>query len=212
MKLKFLTYLIVICMISCADNTAKTELMSELPVLGIPNQEGKEHTIKEFEFKNVLGGTLASSDLKGQVYLTEFFYSSCPSVCPKVGEQMIKVYEELKDKEGFSMLSITLDSEYDDAEKLKEHIAKIGFVQKPKNWFFLRGDKEETYKLARESFYTPIKELLNTDREIIHDGVLVLVDGQGHIRGMYDGMDAGSVLKIKNDVKFLLTNTSEQKI
>lgn len=196
-------------MFSCQQSYDKKEHKntdSPLPVLG-RSLDGTPHFIPSFQLIDSYNKPYYSEDL--HVYLTEFFYSACPSVCPKVASQMKRIYQQLKEKEGFSMLSITLDPEYDTPEKLNKYAQRFD-LNTPSNWHFLSGDKDSIYKLATNDFYTPIKEIQGTEREIIHDGILVLVDCHGQIRSMYDGMDPSIVEQVIADVNRLLVSCSEE--
>lgn len=199
-------------MLSSCINTASQE-SEPLPILGrhqTKTIEGKDslvhHQIPDFELWNQYGDSFGSSDLNEKIYLTEFFFTSCPSVCPKVAVQMEAIHQSLQDVPEFALVSFTLDSKRDTPENLFAYAEKKGVNHS--NWFFLNGEADLVYTLAEEGYYAAAYNDKTEEKDnIMHDGVLVLVDTDGHIRGMYDGMDRSTVSKVKRDVRKLLNKS-----
>lgn len=178
--------------------------VTRISTSGIEKDTLLQHRIPEFELTNQYEKPFGSDDLKNKVYLTEFFFTSCPSVCPKVAKQMDAIHEDLATNENFALVSFTLDSKRDTPTRLYD------FAQKKKvnhsNWFFLSGARDKVYDLAEEGYYVAAYEDTTriADDNIMHDGILVLVDQAGHIRGMYDGKEKATVNRVKADVEKLL--------
>lgn len=202
------TFSIFLIFSSCKETVPSNEIIP--PILGrhqTKSIEGKDsiiyHQIPSFKMLNQYGNTFGSSDLNEKIYLTEFFFTSCPSVCPKVAVQMEQIHQDLQNISKFALVSFTLDSKRDTPEKLFAYAEKKEVNHS--NWYFLNGEMELTYRLAEEGYYAAAYNDKTEEKDnIMHDGVLVLVDTNGHIRGMYDGMDKSTVAKVKQDVLFLL--------
>ena len=188
--------------------------LDTLPYLGPPSsytlmEDGvrrdtiQPHSIADFVLTNQYKKRFGSNDLKGKVYLTEFFFTSCPSVCPKVAKQMQAIHKELSTEPNFALVSVTLDGKRDTPSRLYDYAEeKEG---NDSNWYFLSGEREEVYDLASDSYFVAAYQ--DTTRQtdnIMHDGIVVLVDQQGHVRGMFDGKEAATVGKVKEAVALLL--------
>lgn len=201
--------LLIILASNCQNKDSKLDTVSP-PILGKHKNiiiNGKDtmvyHSIPKFELTNQYNQPFGTPDLEGKIYLTEFFFTSCPSVCPKVAIQMEQIHQDLQHESKFALLSITLDAKRDTPERLFKYAEKK--EANHSNWFFLNGEKDFVYTLAHEGFYVAAYEDENRNNDnIMHDGILALIDTEGHIRGMYDGKDKKTVEKIKRDVQALL--------
>ena len=137
--------------------------------------------------------------------MAEFFFTSCPSVCPLVAPQMEELHRIFQDVQDFAMVSFTLDSEWDTHERLFDFAEEKAVNHS--NWVFLTGSQHSIYSLASEGYYVAAyKDTTKSEDNIMHDGILVLVDQNGHIRGMYDGKERNSIEKIEMAVKQLRIN------
>lgn len=189
-------------------------VIMELPYLGkhievsiVENNQLKDtiihHSIVPFQLTNQYGALYGSKNLARKVYLTEFFFTSCPSVCPKVAKQMAKIHHIFKEEENFALVSFTLDPKNDTPQRLYKYANK--HQGNNSNWYFLTGDKEQIYDLAESNYFVAAyDDNLKNEDSIMHDGVLVLVDHAGHVRGMYDGKEETIVDEIKQDINSLL--------
>ena len=177
--------------------------VKQVVINGITKDTLLPHRIPDFEIINQYGKYFGAKDLAGKVYLTEFFFTSCPSVCPKVAKQMEAIHKQFVKEPNFALVSFTLDSKYDTPSKLFDYAEKK--VVNHSNWYFLTGNKDTIYDLAEEGYFVAAYQ--NTTRQndnIMHDGVLVLIDHQGHVRGMFDGKELATVARVENAVKQLL--------
>jgi protein SCO1 len=215
MKINFLFKLIAISLngfliLSCQSNKSN---ISELPILGnwhvnTYDKDGQTvsdtvyHTIADFEFINQEGDTISNEDVKGKVYLADFFFTSCPTICPAMKTQMLRVYDRFKEEPNFLILSHTIDPEHDTAELLKDFANKIG-IEDAKTWHFLTGDQEKIYKIGQTSYLTTAMEDQNEPGGFLHSGAFVLVDQQGRIRGIYDGTKPDKVDQLISDLPSL---------
>lgn len=199
---------------SCSQKSNEEDLNKPLPILGNWHinefeMEGKVvtdtvyHKIAEFSFTNQEGKEITNSTTSGKVYVADFFFTTCPTICPIMKTQMLRVFEKFKDEPDFLILSHTLDPEHDTAELLKDYAARIG-VEDDQTWNFLTGDQEKIFEIGQTSYLTTAMEDQNEPGGILHSGAFVLVDQQGRIRGVYDGTKEDQVNRMMNDIPKLL--------
>lgn len=176
------------------------ETPKTLPVLG----EG-DHRVRQFSFVDQDGKIVTNEDVKGKVYVVEYFFTTCKGICPKMNENMNKVYQAFRGNNDVLILSHTVDPRKDTVQAMKEY--SLRFEADPNQWLFLTGDKKELYDMARYSYLvTASDDTASTDiqSDFIHTDRFVLVDRTGHIRGQYEGTDVASVNKLIEDIKELL--------
>ncbi len=170
-----------------------------LPVYGNPG-----HHVEEFSFINQDGKTITDKDMDGKIYVTEFFFSTCEGICPKMNENMTLVAQEFRGQNDVAILSHTVKPEEDSVARLKEYSLK--FDIDPNQWNFLTGNRDEIYKMAINSYLVPVAiDSSNPSKlpEFIHSERFVLVDKEKQIRGAYDGTNVADVKKLIEDIKEL---------
>lgn len=169
-------------------------------------RKGFGHTIQEFSFTDQSGKAYGSKDLKGKIYVAEYFFTTCGTICPVMNAEMRRVQAAYKGNELFKILSFTVDPETDSVAQMKTYAD--GHGADPNQWHFLTGNKTDLYKLARRSFFVlkPAEAANQGDvgSDFIHTNYFVLVDTQKRIRGYYDGTDSREVDKLIGDIKKLL--------
>lgn len=169
-------------------------------------RKGFGHTIQEFSFTDQTGKSYGSKDLKDKIYVAEYFFTTCGTICPKMNAEMQRVQEAFKGNDRFKIVSFTVDPETDSVAQMKNYAD--GHLADPKQWHFLTGNKKDLYKLARRSFFVlkPAEALNQGDvgSDFIHTNFFVLVDTQKRIRGYYDGTNSEEVNKLIGDIKKLL--------
>lgn len=167
---------------------------------------GIGHRIGHFELLNQYGETITTDDIKGNVFVAEYFFTTCGTICPVMTEQMTRVQHRFKNNSTLKILSFTVDPDYDNVPVLKEYAKKYG-AQK-NQWHFLTGTKEELYKLARKSFFVlkpaEAMNLGDAGSDFIHTNNFVLVDQKLRIRGYYDGTNQEEVSQLMDDIDFLI--------
>lgn len=168
----------------------------KLPVLGAPG-----HTVQGFTFTDQEGQKISQNNVKGKVYVAEYFFTTCTNICPVMNKNMEKVYAAYKSNPNFVILSHTSDPEYDSIPVLKAYAAKHG--ADAKNWHFLTGDKKQLYKLARESYLVDDGRPSGPD-DFVHTQWFALVDGDGQIRGLYEGTKDKDIDKLIKDIDQLM--------
>ncbi len=176
----------------------------KLPYLGHKQiVDGKEVSpkIRPFSFANQDGDSISNETLKNNIYITDFFFTSCPSICPRVMKQMLRLHDEFLKEDKVKLVSFTIDPKRDTIARLAKYAANISV--KSDKWLFLTGDKDLTLDLA-DDFYIAALEDPTAPGGFDHSGKIVLVDTNGHVRAFCEGTDPESIPQFIKDVKALL--------
>ena len=160
------------------------------------------HKIKSFEFLNQNGEIISEKDYEGFIYIADFFFTTCPSICPLMTNNMVNIQNYIKDKNKVKLLSFSVTPEIDSVPVLKEYSIKKGVDDK--YWNLLTGDKSKIYSLARKSFLVVKENRESNSHDMIHTENFVLVDREKRIRGFYDGTDDKDMQVLKKDIEILL--------
>jgi protein SCO1/2 len=166
----------------------------------------------KFELLNQDNIKISNENYKGKVYVLEFFFTSCPTICPKMNQSMLQIEKTFFGNPNFGIVSITIDPEHDTAAVLKEHIKVLGV--KSSNWNFLTGDKTYIFNLSNKGFNLYAGENSKVRGGFEHSGLFALVDKNGDIRCRkddygnpilyYDGLEKKGVRDIQQDIAILL--------
>ena len=166
----------------------------------------------KFELTDQNNAKISNKDYAGKVYVMEFFFSTCPSICPIMNKNMVEVEKAFSTEKNFGIASVTINPDNDTPEVLKAHAAKLG-VTAP-NWHFLTGDKDYIFNLANKGFNLYVGENNKALGNFEHSGLFALIDKNGNIRCRkdkqgnpilyYDGLEQPGVTAIKEDIKLLL--------
>jgi protein SCO1/2 len=207
---------------------AQTDInKSNLPVIS---------DVKPFSFTDQNGKNISNREIDGKVYVAEYFFTTCRSICPRMNANMRRVYDVFKDEKDFMILSHTCMPEVDSVPVLKNYETKMltGLLkQKPdgsyrmeedtasqepasinKSWHFVTGDKTQLYNMARHSYIIDNNKTdtaKNITDEFIHTQLFALVDKQQRVRGIYDGLKEEEVQKLLKDIKAMLKETSQNR-
>lgn len=199
----FLILLVLVTLVwSCGNSNRKLPYIGQHDV----NEKGDSvyHAIPDFKFVNQDGDTLTQDDFKNKVYVTDFFFTSCPTICPVMKTQMLRVFDKFKDNPEFGILSHTIDPRHDSVSVLKAYKHKLGIDSK--QWQFVTGEQDKIYEIAQKSYMVSAmedKEAVD-DGGFVHSGAFVLVDKNRNIRGVYDGTKEKEVNKLIKDIELLL--------
>ena len=149
--------------------------------------------VTQFEFVNQDGKKVSNKDLQGKVYVAEYFFTTCKGICPKMTDQLKRVYDKFSNEPDFRILSHTSDPKTDSSAQLKAYATKLG-VDTDK-WIFVTGRKDSLYNMARFSYKIddPANNLQNIEQDFLHTQFFALVDKQGNVRKIYDGIKPGEV-------------------
>jgi protein SCO1 len=164
--------------------------------------EGEQHYIPEFSFYTTDSALMGSEQMKGKITIVDFFFTSCPSICPVMSAEMERVQDAFRNEEKVQIYSISLDPEYDTPEVLAGYASKHA-AEKGK-WHFLTGSRDETYDLARCGFVLPATHGEDEPEDFVHSDKFVLVDEYGRIRGYYSGTQREGVDELILETKILL--------
>ena len=161
------------------------------------------HTIADFKFVNQYGDTITQKNLEGKIYVADFFFTTCGSVCPKLAKQMQRLQAEFINDDWLMLINHTVWPEGDSVSTLYDYSVK--YKADPNKWWFLTGDKEQLYTMARKSYLAvPDKADPNfkhgSESDFIHTENFILVDPDKRIRGMYDGTNPDEVSDLIKDI------------
>ncbi|WP_374757499.1 SCO family protein [Dyadobacter arcticus] len=187
---------------------------NKLPILGERDWtkktvDGKEvvdtiyNTIPSFSFVDQNGDTISEAFVKDKIYVTDFFFTTCPTICPVMKRQMIKVYHAYEGNPELKILSHSIDPEHDTPKVLKQYATDLGI--QGNQWLFLTGQKEKIYEIGQKSYMVTAKKEQSAEGGYIHSGAFILVDKERHVRGMYDGTTEEGTQKLIADIQTLLS-------
>ncbi|MGV3538449.1 MAG: SCO family protein [Rufibacter sp.] len=171
-------------------------------VNGAPQVDTVYHTIPEFGFLNQDSQMVTPKTVAGKIYVADFFFTSCPSICPKMKSQMLRVYEKYKDNPRVALLSHSIDPTHDTVAVLREYADRLGVSSK--TWHFLTGPKDSILGIAQNHYFTSALEDKSVPGGFEHSGAFLLVDENRHLRGHYDGTNEAEVDKLLKDMDVLL--------
>lgn len=152
--------------------------------VGFVVNEGKKRKVPEFSFLNQDSVLVTNKDYLGKVYVVEFFFTTCPTICPIMTNNLLELQKTFKEDEDFGVASFTINPRYDTPSVLKKYAEKYGITDK--DWHLLTGDQEEIYTLAQEGFYILANEVEDAPGGFEHSGMFALVDKNGYIRSRED--------------------------
>lgn len=185
-------------MIASCDKT------KPLPIFGnryFENGDTVYHTIAPFRFVDQDSAIFTNADVDGKVYVADFFFTSCRTICPVMKTQMLRVYEATRELNDVMLVSHTIDPEYDTVALLHDFAERLGVDSK--RWHFLTGQKDSIYKVAQTSYFATAMEDKTEPDGFIHSGAFLLIDKKGRIRGKYDGTKEIEVNRLIADIKRL---------
>lgn len=159
------------------------------------------HSIPNFEFTNHLGETVTQEDYKGKIYVADFFFVSCPTICPKMTTHMLELQKHFYDREDFRLLSHTVNPEHDTVQVLYDYSRKVHAIDSL--WNFVTGKKEDIYKVAFEGYFANAMEDEVAPGGFLHSSNLFLIDKEGRIRGIFDGTVTSEVNDLMDAIEIL---------
>lgn len=189
----------IISIISCESSSRKLPILGEREFI---NGDSVYHTIPDFSFVNQDNQTITNKNYEGKIYVADFFFTTCPTICPIMKKQMLRVYEKFKENPKVGILSHSIDPRHDSVQVLKEYAARLGV--KSKMWNFVTGEKTKIYEIGEKSYYITAGEDSTAAGGIIHSGAFILVDTKRRVRGVYDGTKETDVTKLLKDMDVLL--------
>lgn len=161
-------------------NSEFMESSKDSDLIYITNAQGERKKVPSFSFKDQNRNTITDEDYLGKVYLVEFFFTTCPTICPRMNRNMIDIQNHFKDADDFGIASFTINPETDRSEVLKTYADNYG-VTNP-HWHLMTGDRKAIYKLANEGFYLYTAKDEEVEGGFEHSGNFALIDKKGFIR------------------------------
>lgn len=196
----------VFALSSCGNNS-NTENNSDIDSSStvLPNlskrEDGTIHAIRPFILKDQDGKDFDSKTLKNKIYVADFFFTTCPSICPKMTGNMKKAYESFAEDSSVYFVSFSIDPEFDTPEVLTKYAEEKGY--NTANWRFLTGNRELIYTICEEDYMAYAMPSDSEPGGYVHSGFLILIDPNGHIRGAFDGTSQGKSEDLVRDIKKL---------
>ena len=212
-------FLIPVCCLFCVLFACQSET-KKLPILGNRSAEvkivdGKEvvdsiyQTIPNFIFIDQYSVIINNDSLKNSIYIADFFFTSCPSICPIMSKHMLSIYQKYKGNAEVQFLSHSIDPNHDSIPVLKKYATKLGVIGN--QWHFLWGKKDIVYQLAKEGYMSFAAQDKTVPGGITHSGYFLLIDKERRIRGAYDGTDKTQVDQLTKDIDVLLAEYPQKK-
>lgn len=209
-KISNLKFAIIVCgllAVACSPTPEK-----ELPIFGerepitrdVNGQKITDtlyHTIANFSFVNQDSSVITNATFQGKIYVTDFFFTSCRTICPIMKTQMLRVYDSIKNLPDVIIISHTIDPEYDTVELLRDFANRLGV--KSDKWHFVTGVKDSIYNIAQTSYFATAMEDKTEPDGFIHSGAFLLIDKESRIRGKYDGTVEEDVNRLIMDIRRL---------
>lgn len=159
------------------------------------------HKIADFSLTNQNGKTITQADYKDKIYVADFFFTTCQTICPIMTDNMEKIQKEIMNDDEVMLLSHSVTPDIDTVEQLKKYAIKKGVNDK--KWNLVTGDKGEIYRLARKSYLAVKDDGLPDDYGMVHTENFMLIDKKGQIRGYYDGTKTEDITTLLKDIKKL---------
>ncbi|HNP07864.1 MAG TPA: SCO family protein [Cyclobacteriaceae bacterium] len=184
------------------SSCAKTE--KPLPIFGqreVVNGDTVYHKVANFQFVDQDSAFVTNETFKDQIYVTDFFFTSCRTICPIMKTQMLRVYEATADIPDVKLLSHSIDPEYDTVALLHDFAKRLGVSSD--RWHFVTGVKDSIYKIAQTSYFATAMEDKSEPDGFIHSGAFLLVDKEQRLRGKYDGTKEEDVNRLLVDINRL---------
>jgi protein SCO1/2 len=209
MKNFSLTCLAILFLISCSGNKNNS-----LPILGNRQAVEKEvngktvvdtmyQTIPAFSFLNQDSTVITDKAFDGKIYVADFFFTSCTSICPIMHRNMLQLYNKFQNNNQVKFISHSIDIKYDTPSRLKKYATKLGV--KGNQWEFVQGTYEAIFNQAAKSYLVVAAQDKTAPQGLLHDGWFILVDKQKRMRGAYDGTKDDQVAKLMADMDILLS-------
>ena len=164
----------------------------------------KYHTIADFSFINQNGEKITQKNYEGKIYVADFFFTTCGSICPKMTTNMVDIQTAIKNNPKILLLSHTVLPEIDSVPALKTYALKNGVIDA--KWNLVTGDKKEIYTMARKSYLAVKMGKPEELYDMVHTENFILVDDKRRIRGFYDGTNKKEIQRLIEDIHFLCTN------
>jgi protein SCO1 len=194
----FICGLVLIGIQSCSNNSKPLPILGQIDVI---DGDTIRHEVPDFRFIDQDSQWITNETFADQIYVSDFFFTSCPSICPKVKKQMLRMYDVYKDDGRISFLSHSIDTKRDSVPRLKLYANNLGVNSNM--WHFVTGDKDEIFSIANDYFVAAMEDS-GAPGGFDHSGRLILVDKDRHIRSFCEGTIEEEVTAFMKDIEKLL--------
>ena len=225
--LKFLPLAALLALAGCGTGPttdmgqdAQADNSTTLPYIGSsepPAEDGQaaatattHATVPAFRLHDQDGQLVTNQSLAGKVYLTDFFFATCPGICPKMQGEMLKVYQQYGTTPNLRFISQTIDPEHDSLAVLRDYARRLGVGTPGSSWRFVRASRDTAYALAA-AYFTGAMPDAKAPGGIAHSGTFALVDDQGHVRGLYDSLNPQEVARLQRELPVLLAEVKTRQ-
>jgi protein SCO1/2 len=168
----------------------------------------KYHTIADFSFVNQNGKTVTQKDYEGKIYVADFFFTTCPTICPIMKDNMVILQNAIKDMDDVKLLSHTVMPHIDSVPVLKAYAVEKGVIDD--KWNLVTGDVKDIFFIARKSYLAVKTDTEGEMYDMVHTENFVLVDQKRRVRGFYDGTNLEEINRLIEDIKFLSNEINEK--
>ncbi|KAA3645952.1 MAG: SCO family protein [Bacteroidetes bacterium] len=183
------------------NNFKRPQFYGPKVVSELNNSDTIYHKIPDFKFVNQNGDTVTQDDYRGKIYVADFFFATCPTICPQMATHMLEVQKHFYDRKDFALLSHTVNPEHDTVAVLKAYSEKVH--ANDDIWSFVTGPKEELYDIAFKGYFVNALPDEIAPGGFLHSQFLILVDKKGHIRGYFDGTSTTEVNSLFDAIEIL---------
>ena len=160
------------------------------------------HQIRPFDLINQKNEKFTEADIEGKICVVDFFFTSCPGICPKMAASMVNLQNEFLDDDNIQLLSHSVTPDYDSVPRLQQYAKSKGVIFE--RWKLLTGTRSEIYDLGRKYYFVEEDEgIMREEDYFLHTENFILIDKQRHIRGIYNGIDPNSIQSLIADIKVL---------
>lgn len=190
-------------LVSCQEQVEKKIL---LPIIGekhLSNTDTIYHSVGNFTLTNQFGEQVTNQTVKNKIYVADFFFATCQSICPQMSKNLVDVQTAFEKDDSVLILCHTVNPLHDTVEVLNKY--GLSYKAIKNKWHFLTGNKKVIYDLAKNDYLVNALEDDGSPEGFLHSELLLLIDTKGRIRGMYDGTDKLQVNNLINDIKLLKT-------
>ncbi len=208
-RIRYLILVILVIITGCQTSNKNDTLpylgRKEIKVINTPDGQKQDtiyHTIDDFSFVDQDSMVVTNDTFRDKIYVADFFFTTCPTICPLMKAEMLRVYDKFLDEDGFMILSHTIDPDYDTVGVLRDFAGKLGVTSD--KWHFVTGNKEKIYEIGQTSYMVTAMEDKDEPGGYIHSGAFILVDKERRVRGLYDGTSEKDVNRLINDIPRLL--------
>ena len=213
MKNPFPLLLLPVFLVACSDKSEPETTVAKLPIYGerYYDEETKDtayHHIPDFELINQDSVMVTQKDIEGKIFVADFFFTSCTTICPKMTNSLKSVAKAIEDMKDVYIISHTVDPEIDSIETLRAY-AKENNIN-TKKWWFLTGDESFIHEHGGEGYLLNVKRDSTAQGGFLHSSIFILVDKSKRIRGLYDGTIPVEVEKCISDIKKLVAEYEQE--